>query len=29
MELQIYSPTQDGFIKEITWNHDAIKKEVA
>ena len=29
MELEIYSPTQDGFIKEITWNHEAIKKEVA
>lgn len=29
MELQIYSPTQDGFIKEITWNHDEIKKEIA
>ena len=29
MELQIYSPTQDGFIKEITWNHEEIKKEIA
>lgn len=29
MELQIYSPTAEGFIKEITWNHDEIKKEVA
>ena len=29
MELQIYSPTQDGFIKEITWNHEDIKKEIA
>lgn len=29
MELQIYSPTTDGFVKEITWNHEEIKKEVA
>lgn len=29
MELQIYSPSEDGFIKEITWNHEEIKKEVA
>lgn len=29
MELQIYSPTEDGFIKEISWNYDEIKKEVA
>lgn len=29
MELQIYSPTNDGFVKEITWNHEEIKKEVA
>lgn len=29
MELQIYSPTQDGFVKEITWNHEEIKKEIA
>lgn len=29
MELEIYSPTKDGFVKEITWNHEAIKKEVA
>lgn len=29
MELQIYSPTEDGFIKEISWNHEEIKKEVA
>lgn len=29
MELQIYSPTKDGFIKSIEWNHEAIKKEVA
>lgn len=29
MELEIYSPSADGFVKEITWNHDQIKKEVA
>ena len=29
MELQIYSPTQDGFIKEITWNHEDIKREIS
>lgn len=29
MELQIYSPGEDGFVKEITWNHEQIKKEVA
>ena len=29
MELEIYSPSKDGFVKEITWNHDQIKKEVA
>jgi hypothetical protein len=29
MELQIYSPSEDGFIKEISWNHEEIKKEVA
>lgn len=29
MELQIYSPSEDGFIKEIKWNHEEIKKEVA
>lgn len=29
MELQIYSPSEDGFVKEITWNHEQIKKEVA
>ena len=29
MELQIYSPTQDGFIKEISWNYEEIKKEIA
>ena len=25
MELKIYSPTEDGFVKEITWNHEEIK----
>ena len=29
MELQIYSPSEDGFIKEISWNHEEIKKELA
>ena len=29
MELKIYSPTEDGFIKAIDWNHEEIKKEVA
>ena len=29
MELEIYSPSADGFVKEITWNHEQIKQEVA
>lgn len=29
MELVIYSPTEDGFVKSIEWNHEAIKQEVA
>lgn len=29
MELEIYSPSKDGFVQEITWNHEEIKKEVA
>ena len=29
MELEIYSPSKDGFVKEITWNYDDIKREVA
>lgn len=29
MELKIYSPSTDGFVKEITWNHEEIKQEVA
>lgn len=29
MELKIYSPADDGFIKSIDWNHEEIKKEVA
>lgn len=29
MELKIYSPTEDGFIKKIEWNNEEIKKEVA
>ena len=29
MELKIYSPTEDSFIKAITWNNNEIKAEVA
>lgn len=29
MELQIYSPSQDGFVKKIEWNHEEIKKEIS
>lgn len=29
MELKIYNPTEDGFIKAIEWNHEEIKHEVA
>lgn len=29
MELKIYNPTEEGFIKEILWNHTEIKNEVA
>lgn len=29
MELKIYSPAEDGFIKKIEWNNEEIKKEVA
>lgn len=29
MELKIYSPTEDGFIKAIEWNNEEIKREVA
>ena len=29
MELKIYFPTEEGFIKAIEWNHEEIKKEVA
>lgn len=29
MELVIFSPTEDGFVKSIEWNHEAIKQEVA
>ena len=28
MELRITSPTQDGFLKEIIYNHEEIKKEL-
>lgn len=29
MELKIYNPTKDGFLKAIEWNHEDIKKEVS
>lgn len=29
MELKIYNPTEDGFIKAIEWNNEEIKKEVS
>ncbi len=29
MKLEIYSPSDDGFVKSIEWNHEAIKKELA
>ena len=29
MELKIYNPTEDGFVKAIEWNHEEIKAEVA
>lgn len=29
MELKIYNPSEDGFIKEIKWNYDEIKAEVS
>lgn len=29
MELEIYSPSQDGFIKTIEWNYEELKKEIA
>ena len=29
MELRIVSPTEDGFLKEIQWNYEEIKAEVA
>lgn len=29
MELKIYNPTEDGFMKAIEWNHEEIKAEVA
>lgn len=28
MELKIYNPTDDGFVKSIEWNHEEIKAEV-
>lgn len=29
MELQIFNPTEDNFLKVIEWNHEEIKQEVA
>ena len=29
MDLRIISPTKDGFIKAIEWNHEEIKKEIS
>lgn len=29
MELEIYSPSQDGFIKAIEWNYEELKREIA
>lgn len=29
MELKIYNPTEDGFVKEIGWNNEELKKEIA
>ena len=29
MELKIYSPTEEGFLKSIEWHHEEIKREVA
>lgn len=28
MEMKIYSPSEDGFLKEISWNHEEVKAEV-
>lgn len=28
MELKIYSPAEDGFIKKIEWNYEELKKEM-
>lgn len=29
MELKIMSPQEEGFIKEIQWNHEELKAEIA
>lgn len=29
MELRIYNPQEDGFLKEIQWNHEELKAEIA
>lgn len=29
MELKIYNPTEDGFVKAIEWNHEEIKEMVS
>ena len=28
MELKIYSPQEDGFVKKIEWNFDELKAEI-
>ena len=28
MELKIYNPSEDGFIKAIEWNYDELKAEL-
>ena len=29
LELQIFSPSEDGYIKEIKWNFDELKAAIA
>ena len=28
MELKIYNPSEDGFLKNIEWNFDELKQEI-
>ena len=28
MELKIYNPVEDGFIKKIDWNYEDLKAEI-